>query len=138
MQDWLNIGKAAIFRDKSKNGLLFSFLKEYKEEFGGSINPNCGGCRAEYWDKYLKSLKMEVKNEHGFTLKLKYNGIFLDSKPYRNADLTEAGAIKLIENHPHGKDLFESIPKSYYKVKEVVVDIVAKAKRKTKRKFKKN
>lgn len=116
MQDWLNIGKGTIFRDKTKNGLLFEFLKEYKEEFGGSINPNCSKCLEKYYNNYLNSLKMSDLT-HGFLLHKKYNGISLNvrTRPLRNGEMTEKQAIELLEKHPHGALLFEEIPKSYYK-----------------------
>ena len=116
MQDWLNIGKGTIFRDKTKNGLLFEFLKEYKEEFGGSINPNCSKCLEKYYINYLNSLKMSDIT-HGFILQKKYNGISLNvrTRPLRNGEMTEAQAIELLEKHPHGAKLFEEIPASYYK-----------------------
>ena len=124
MVKWLKYDKGSIFRDKSKNGLLSQFLKDYRAKFGGSINPSCGKCLAKYYDDFINeySNKMENKESHGYVLKLKYNGIKskTSGKPNRNADLTEVQAIDLIENHPHGKELFDNIPNSYYnKFKEV-------------------
>ena len=141
MKKWLKYDKGSIFRDKSKGGLLSQFLKDYKEKFGGSINPSCGKCLAKYYSDFINeySNKMENKEKHGFELKLKYNGIKskTNGSPCRNADLTVEQAIDLIENHPHGKDLFEKIPESYYKKDEVVEEVPVKKQVKRTRKAKK-
>lgn len=118
MRDWQNIGKAAIFSDKTKNGLLFQFLKEYKQQFGGSISPGCRKCLEKYYNNYLNSFKMSTEQSHGYKLKLKYNGISLNSRsrPLRNGEMTEKQAIELLEKHPHGAKLFDSIPKAPVKI----------------------
>lgn len=120
LHKWLKYDKATIFRDKSKGGLLSQFLKDYKAEFGGSINPSCMKCLNTYYFNFYNLYTMEKKETHGFVLKLKYNGIKskITGRPYRNADLTEKQAIELIEKHPHGAELFEKIPKSYYESKK--------------------
>ena len=63
----------------------------------------------------------DTKIEHGYVLKLKYNGIKSKTtgRPCRNSDLTEKQAIDLIENHPHGANLFEKIPEKKIEVIEV-------------------
>ena len=79
----------------------------------------------------------QPKEEHGYVLKLKYNGIKskVTGRPYRNADLTVKQAIELIEKHPHGKELFDKIPSSYGKQIEVKeVEEVKPVKEVTKRK----
>ena len=134
MIKWLKYDKGSIFRDKSKNGLLSQFLKDYKAEFGGSINPSCSKCLAKYYDDFINKylIKMENKEKHGFVLKLKYNNIKSKTtgKPCRNTDLTVEQAVDLLENHPHGKDLFEKIPKTYNKeVKEVKEPVKKEVKR---------
>jgi len=65
----------------------------------------------------------EDTNKTEFVLKAKYNGIKSKTtgRPCRNADLTDEQAIDLIENHPHGKNLFNFIPDTYKKI-EVVVE----------------
>ena len=77
---------------------------------------------------------MEKKQEHGFVLQAKYNGIKskVTGRPYRNDDLTEKQAIELIEKHPHGANLFDTIPQSYYDEKVVISEVV-KPTKKTKR-----
>ncbi len=131
MIKWLKYDKGSIFRDKSKNGLLSQFLKDYKAKFGGSINPSCGKCLAKYYEDFINeySNKMENTEKHGYVLKLKYNNIKSKTtgKPCRNADLTVEQAIDLIENHPHGKLLFDKIPDSYYQkfeTKEEIKEVV--------------
>lgn len=117
MKKWLNYDKGTIFRDTSKNGLLVNFLKDYKNKFGGSINPSCMKCLNSYYFKFYNYYVMnENKKTHGFVLKKKYNGIIsnITRQPYRNGDLTEEQAIELIEKHPAGESLFEKIPKSYF------------------------
>jgi len=123
---WLKYDKGSIFRDKSKNGLLSQFLKDYKAKFGGTINPSCGKCLAKYYEDFSNEYinKMENKENHGYVLKLKYNGIKskTSGSPRRNADLTVEQAIDLIENHPHGKMLFDKIPeKKEIKVEKIEV-----------------
>ena len=74
-----------------------------------------------------------AKEEHGYVLKLKYNGIKskVTGRPYRNADLTEKQAIELLDKHPHGKLLFDKIPNSYYKVVEEPKEVIKKVKKRT-------
>jgi len=118
-ENWLDIGKAAIFRDKSKGGYLFLFLKDYQEHFGGSLYPSCNKCLNKYWENYTKSLLiMEEKKHHGYVLKLKYNGISLRgyTDSFRNGDLTEEQAERLLREHPHGAELFDEIPKKKKRV----------------------
>lgn len=126
MNNWLEYEKLVIFRDKSKGGLLSQFLKDYKAEFGGSINPSCMKCLNTYYTNFLKKYTMSDKAEHGYILKAKYNGIKSKTtgRPCRNDDLTEAQAIDLIEKHPHGAELFDAIPDAYYKSIEVVSEEV--------------
>lgn len=74
---------------------------------------------------------MGTKEEHGYILKAKYNGIKskVTGRPYRNDDLTVKQAIELIEKHPHGANLFEKIPDSYYQEKVVILETPKKKKR---------
>ena len=113
MRDWTKYDKGAIFRDKSKGGLLSQFLKEYKEQFGGSITPSCNKCLNGYYYNYLNSLtKMEEENKCNYELRLKYNGIKCKKtgRPVRNADMTDKQAKLLIKYHPAGGKLFSKIP----------------------------
>ena len=124
MRDWLKYDKGSIFRDKSKGGLLIQFLKEYKEQFGGSINPSCNKCLNSYYDNYLKSLKMEDFKEKevcNYELHKKYDGIQLKFKGVRiqNKDLTNKLAEKLLKEHPHGAKLFSKIPEIKEEIKVV-------------------
>lgn len=113
--EWLKIGRGSIFADKSKNGLLFSFLKEYKIQFKVSVTPSCRKCLDLYWLNYeqLKTTKMEVKKaECNYVLKAKYNGIQLgvNGDPIRNGEMTNEIAKELLEKHPRGEQLFSFIP----------------------------
>lgn len=115
---YLDKGKAAVFRDRSKGGLLVSFLREYKEQFGGGVlNVSCSKCRNDYWNNYenLFIMKEEVKCD--YVLKAKYNAIFFKGNPIRIGELTNAVAKDMLENHPAGADLFEVIPKPKPKAK---------------------
>lgn len=127
MIKWLEIDKGSIFRDKKRDGLLVNFLRDYKTEFGGSINPSCIHCLERYYSNFIKKYTMSTKeNECKFVLKLKYNGIHLgaNGQPRRNGEMTTEQAIELLEKHPHGKLLFDEIPDSYYSDLEVVAEIV--------------
>jgi hypothetical protein len=120
LKKWINFDKGTIFRDKTRGGLLVNFLKDYKQEFGGSIIAGCMKCLESYHYEFTKKYIMEqVEKTHDFELKQKYNGIQLGANgdPRRNGEMTEAQAIELLKKHPAGKDLFEVIPKSYYEVK---------------------
>lgn len=121
MIKWLKYDKGSIFRDKKPRGLLSLFLKDYKNEFGGSINPSCIHCLEAYYNNFINQFVMEAKEQKcKFRLKLKYEGIKspVTRRPIRNGDLTDEQAIELIEKHPHGKMLFDKIPQSYYKEKK--------------------
>ena len=112
-EKFLKYDLQTVFRDKSKGGLLFEFLTEYKKEFNtGSLNPSCKICRKEYWTNYQNLFKMsdEIKSE--YILKAKYNGIQLgvNGQPIRNGEMTDKIAKELIKKHPHGKNLFSFIP----------------------------
>ena len=113
-------GYQAVFRDSSKNGLLFEFLTEYKATFGGGkLNPNCSSCRAEYWDNYLNLFTMATEKKSSYLLKAKYNGINLtpQGRPLRNGEMTDEQAKELLEKHPAGASLFDFIPET--PIKEV-------------------
>jgi len=120
LKKWIKFDKGTIFRDKTRDGLLVNFLKDYKQEFGGTIIAGCMKCLESYHYEFTKKYIMEQKKQaHKFELKQKYNGIQLGAtgQPRRNGEMTEAQAIELLEQHPAGKDLFEVIPPSYYDVK---------------------
>lgn len=133
MLKWLKYEKSAIFRDKSRGGLLSQFLKEYKEEFGGSINPSCMKCLNSYYNNFIEKYTMSdnIKKTE-YVLKAKYNGIKSKTtgRPCRNADLTDEQAIDLIENHPHGANLFEFIPEKIEEIEVVEPIEVSKPERK--------
>jgi len=130
MRDWLKYDKGAIFRDKSKGGLLSIFLKEYKEQFGGSINPSCRKCLNSYYGNYINSLNMSELVKCDYELHAKYNGIQLgaNGQPIRNGEMTNKKAKELLEKHPHGAKLFVKIPE--VKEIEVVETEIVKPKRK--------
>ena len=55
---------------------------------------------------------MKIETTCGFKLKQKYNGIWMKgyNKPIRNGEMTDELALKLLQNHPAGENLFDSIP----------------------------
>lgn len=116
---WLKYEKGVIFRDKSKGGLLSQFLKEYKKQFGGSINPSCRKCLNKYFTNYLNFINMKNEGKCDYVLKAKYNGIQLgvNGRPVRNGEMNNKTGKELMENHPHGVDLFEKYPKPTKKEK---------------------
>ncbi|MBL4820126.1 MAG: hypothetical protein JKY98_03910 [Gammaproteobacteria bacterium] len=108
-------------------------MKDYVSEFGGSVSPSCMKCLNKYYNNFInKYSNMGVEKHHGFVLKGKYNGIksSVTGRPYRNGDLTEKQATELIEKHPHGRDLFASIPASYDAPKKVEKKKVVKKSKK--------
>lgn len=118
---WDKYNQGAIFRDKSRGGLLEKFLKDYKEHFGGSINPSCPKCLEKYYTNYINKYimsKSEVKCD--YVLKQKYNGIQLGfgGRPVRNGEMTNEVAKDLIENHPHGEMLFDVFPRTKEKTND--------------------
>ena len=131
MISWLSVDKGAIFRDKSRNGLLSNFLKDYKNEFGGSINPGCRKCLNDYYNKFIKkyTMKNDTPLKCDYELHKKYNGIQLgvNGRPIRNGEMTNEIAKELLEKHPRGVLLF-----SKYPVEEVKEETI-KPKRKAKR-----
>lgn len=112
MRDWLKYDKGAIFRDKSKNGLLFQFLQEYKEEFGGSVNAGCHKCLERYYNNYVNSTIMSTAVKCDWTLHLKYNGMQIgaNGQPIRNGEMTNKIAKELHDWHPNGDSLFSKMP----------------------------
>ena len=135
MIKWLEYDKGVIFRDKSRDGLFVNFIRDYQAEFGERVIVGCPNCLAKCYDKFYKKYTMvEDKHTHGYVLKAKYNGIKskTNGSPCRNADLTVEQAIDLIENHPHGLDLFESIPEKVEEIKVVEAVVVEKPKKKRK------
>ena len=108
---YLDIGRQAVFRDTTKGGLLYQFIRDYKSYFNSGFNLSCQKCKDNYWNNYKNLFKMASK-EHGYVLKKKYNGIQLgiNGNPLRNGEMTEKQAIELLSKHPKGKELFISIP----------------------------
>lgn len=137
---YIKYGKAAIFRDKSRDGLLIQFLKEYKVKFGGGVlNVDCSRCRAEYWNNYINSFKMKEPVKCDYELHKKYNGIQLgtNGQPIRNGEMTNEIAKELLDKHPHGAKLFSVIPVvEEIEVKEEVVVEKPKKRKRTPKKDK--
>lgn len=109
---YLEYGRSRTFGDKSKGGLLSSFLKEYRIEFGVSVTPGCNSCLTKYWNNYTNLFIMKAENTCSFKLKQKYNGIWMKgyNKPIRNGDMTNELALQLLQKHPAGEKLFDVIP----------------------------
>ena len=106
-------GKSRTYGDKSKGGLFSSFLKEYRDYFGVSVTPGCNKCLTKYWSDYENIFIMSKQViECSFRLKAKYNGIQLgaNGQPIRNGEMTNEIAVELLEWHPLGVDLFDTIP----------------------------
>lgn len=116
MKDLIKQSKEAIFRDKSKGGLLVSFAIAYQQETGKKLNVNCGKCMTvaynEMINKYTENMSTKIV-ECDYELHAKYNGIQLgvNGDPIRNGEMTNAIAKKLLKEHPHGAKLFSKIPK---------------------------
>jgi len=130
LKDWVKYGKSAIFRDISKDGLLSKFLKDYKSDFGGTINPSCSKCLNTYWNKYINSLIMSnEKIECDYELHKKYDGIQIEfgGEAVLNATMTNKIAVKLLKTHPRGALLFSKLPKE--EVKEIKVEVVEPTKK---------
>lgn len=115
------LGKAAVFRDTSRNGLLTNFLKDYKLEFGGGkLNPSCSSCRNDYWNNYLNLFKMKQEVVCDYELHQKYSGgiqLGVNGRPIRNGEMTNEIAEELLKTHPRGALLFSKMPE----VKEIEV-----------------
>jgi len=123
LKEFLKYDKNTILRDKSRDGLFVNFIRKYEAEFGEKVIVGCGACLAKMYNNFInKYMSTDKKEISGYVLKLKYNGIKSKTtgRPCRNEDLTEKQAIDLIEKHPHGANLFDKIPDSYYKSIEVV------------------
>jgi len=122
MKDILKNSKEAIFRDKSKGGLLVSFTIAYQKDSGKKLNVNCGKCvekaYREMTNKYLKKMSKEIV-KCDWELHFKYNGIQLgtNGQPIRNGEMTNAIAQELHDKHPHGAKLFKVIPEQKAKKK---------------------
>tara|TARA_R110002049_G_scaffold309180_1_gene518126 strand:- start:15808 stop:16203 length:396 start_codon:yes stop_codon:yes gene_type:complete len=111
--EFLKYDMQTVFRDTTKDGLLFQFLTEYKKEFKtGSLNPSCKTCRSEMWNNYINLFKPKEMASSKYVLKAKYNGINLGAtgQPLRNGEFTDKQALELLKKHPKGVDLFEVIP----------------------------
>lgn len=137
---YLELGKAAVFRDTSRNGLLTNFLRDYKQQFGGGkLNPSCSSCRADYWNNYLNLFKMKKEVKCDYVLHKKYSGgvkLKFNGSPIRNGDMTNEQAEELLKTHPRGALLFSKMPK----VKEIKVEkaeVIEPIKKTRKRKPKK-
>ncbi|MAX50547.1 MAG: hypothetical protein CMH22_01030 [Methylophaga sp.] len=119
MTDWRNIDKATILTGTDENGnrYLSQFLKEYEQTFQPDmINAGCQRCLDDYYNKFIKYLNTmgtKVKNESGYKLKAKYDGIPLEfgSQTFvRNSTITKQQGDFLLKNHARGEELFEVIP----------------------------
>ena len=113
MRNWSNYNKEAIFKDKTRGGLLSQFLKEYQEQFNVITTPGCRKCLDRYFNNYLKLTAMAPEtNKCDYELHKKYNGIQLgtNGQPIRNGEMTNEIAKELLEKHPHGAKLFSIIP----------------------------
>lgn len=130
MIDWLKLDKVVIFTGKDENGnrYLTQFLSEYKKVFNlNEVNAGCKRCLDDYYLKYTKHLHMgTVKEDLGYILKAKYNGIplaFGSPVLVTNGNITEKYAKQLLKNHARGKDLFEVIPEVKKVIKKPVKNV---------------
>lgn len=115
IDSYLKHGKATVFRDTSKGGLLSQFLNDYRKQFGtGKLNPSCSSCRDTYWNNYENLFKMKETVQCDYVLKTKYNGIQLgvNGQPVRNGEMTNKIAKELLDKHPRGALLFDVIPEA--------------------------
>ena len=126
MIDWREIDKVAIFTGKDEHGnrYLSQFLKDYAATFNPDmINAGCQRCLEDYYTRTIKELNTmkEPKNESGYVLKPKYQGISLEFGSnifVTNGNITKEYGDTLLEKHPKGAELFEIVPKKKDKTLE--------------------
>lgn len=123
MRDWSKILAETVFSGHDEDGRRFlpEFLQDYEKLTNETVNAGCKKCLSQYYKKITKhfnSMKTDTKNS-GFKLKEKFNGIqlrFGSRTIISNRNLTDKQAVELIENHPHGKKLFDAMPKDIDKL----------------------
>lgn len=116
MHKWQKYNSEQV-RTQEKNGsrLVLDFAKDYKKLFNQELN--CLSCVKSFdneFNKYIKAMGLDKKQESGYKLKAKYDGIsFGFGKRGRvfNKTITKKEAEELLKNHPKGKDLFQEMPK---------------------------
>lgn len=116
MEKWLEYSQGEIFGDRSKNGLLANFLKDYSTYFGVSVCATCIKQLNQYYQNFYKEFTMaqeEIKCD--YRLKAKYNGMQIGANgaPIRNGEMTNEIAQRLLEWHPDGENLFDIMPDDY-------------------------
>lgn len=127
MRDWSKINQNSI---KSDRVLLKEFALDFEKTFKEKLNIGCNLCIKDAYKRLnsINSKQMKTKkNECEYKFKAMYNGsLFWKGKPVRSGEMTDKLAKDLIKNHPHGKGLFDSIPKKTAKKKEVQSDVKEK------------
>lgn len=108
--------------DENGNRLISLFAKEYKKITGDDICPSCHDF-SEKFKKFINRIEAMSKSENknsGFVLKPMYDNITLfgSNKYYNNATLTDDLALELLEKHPRGKELFQSVPTNLKELKK--------------------
>lgn len=119
MRDWYKINENSI---KSDRVLLKEFALDFEKTFKEKLSIGCSLCIKDAYKRLnsINSKQMKTKkNECEYKFKAMYNGsLFWKGKPVRSGEMTDKLAKDLIKNHPHGKGLFDSIPKKTAKKKE--------------------
>jgi len=111
---WESLSNDEIINGKNADGVgyLGLFLQDYYKKFKPTepIFAGCNKCLNDYIYKYKNTPIME--NTSNYKLKPMFEGITLfgTGLVITNATITDKIAKQLLKEHPHGKELFESIP----------------------------
>ncbi len=111
--DWTKYKAEEVRSGSDQNGsrLFPQFAQDYHKVFQTDVCPNCKDFPVKF-QNFLIKIKMS-QEESNFKLKEKYDGLPLEfgSQVYvTNANITNENALKLLKNHPKGKDLFQTLP----------------------------
>ena len=117
MKDWTKYKAEDVKNGLDENGnRLFSlFVQDHIKVFGIDVCPNCNDFPIKFQNFINKIKEMENKKPCEFQLKKMYEGIptsFGSSKYVTNQNISDELAIELLQNHPRGNELFESLPKN--------------------------
>lgn len=134
MASWDEYTVQQVLTDSDKYGkrLAVQFLKDYFDLFGVRICHTCSNFPTKF-QKYIKAMKNNNTEKTGYVLKKMYENIplkFGSPIHVNNKNMTKEYAETLIELHPRGQDLFDSIPV----VEEIVEKIPAQKKKKNTKK----
>lgn len=108
--------KEILEGDINGKRLITFYVRDYRAVMGSDPCINCGKFtpQLEKFKQKISEMK-ELKNS-GFKLKPMFEGIqtgFGSREFVSNANLDDEKAMKLIENHPKGRELFEELPEGF-------------------------